>query len=82
MTRLRNQVTPWQAPTCAGKTRYETFAHAKRRARKARQAHDEALVPYHCLECGGFHYGTRTPSSGARQMRRRRRELQEEEGDE
>lgn len=80
MSHLRIVTTPGE-PTCRGKTRYATFTEAKRKARKARQRYDDCLTPYHCIECGGFHFGSRGLSRPSPRLRNRDRIRAEDDGE-
>lgn len=45
--------------TCHGKARFDSPALANKASRRSRRSHHEAITPYHCDHCGGWHLGTK-----------------------
>jgi hypothetical protein len=60
---------------CEGKTKFETFARARRTASRQAHKHAERFSPYACSHCGAFHVGTSvsggTPSDKMSDVRQR-----------
>lgn len=50
---------------CTGKTKFGSFVEATRKARKSRLKQHEALRPYHCRGCGGWHFGHATSAANS-----------------
>lgn len=42
---------------CAGKSRFDSFRHAKRIAHRSAKGHAARVVPYRCRYCQGWHIG-------------------------
>jgi hypothetical protein len=42
---------------CDGKQRFKSFSDASRIARLSAGRQHTAMRAYHCLNCGGFHFG-------------------------
>lgn len=50
--------------SCQGKQRFSSFRRARQIARLQAQRRHEALSPYPCHFCGGFHIGTHLGQDG------------------
>ncbi len=62
---------------CRGKTSYRTYAEASQKAKRSSRRHEAAICPYHCRECGKYHFGNR-PLEAPKPYRRERRPIFEE----
>jgi hypothetical protein len=51
--------------SCAGKERFNTYRRARQVGKRVAQRRHEAIAPYPCQFCGGFHLGTHVGPSDA-----------------